>query len=95
MALPKRVLVKSMVNGVVHSYYTDQDTADMMLARGDATPANDGTRTIHLRHTFARGNVKHWRKVTNRSTHGAALYSTMQLVSGCQEGRNTGGRRRG
>ena len=41
----------------------------------------------------ARGEQRTWGKVTNRSKNGAALFSTMQLVPGVSQGRNTGGKR--
>jgi len=41
----------------------------------------------------ARGEQRSWRKVTERSKSGAAMYSSMQLVPGVSTGKNTGGGR--
>ena len=77
------------------SYTVTRDRAEAMVARGTAQWAADGTRCIREIKVAARGQVRHWRKVTNRSVNGAALYSSMQLVPGSQEGRNTGSRHKG
>lgn len=77
------------------SYTVTRERAEAMVARGTAHWLNDGTRVIREIKVAARGQVRHWRKVTNRSTNGAALYSSMQLVPGSQEGRNTGSRHKG
>lgn len=66
--------------------------AEIMVARGHARWAGDGTRRIFELKVSARGSLRSWRKVTNRSKSGAALYSTMQLVPGVSQGRNTGAR---
>lgn len=66
-----------------------------MVVRGLAKWATDGTRRIFEVSVKPRGTGRYWRKVTNRSKSGAALYSTMQFVEGVQEGRNTGGKRKG
>jgi hypothetical protein len=66
--------------------------AEVMVARGHARWAADGTRRIHETRTSGRGELRSWRKVTNRSKSGVALYSTMQLVPGVSQGRNTGAR---
>jgi hypothetical protein len=67
--------------------------AEVMVARGVARWLGDGTRRIQEVRTAARGSLRSWRKVTNRSRSGAALYSSMQLVPGVSQGRNTGGKR--
>lgn len=74
------------------SYTVTRDKAEVMVSRGTAQWCADGTRCIREIRIQARGQVRHWRKVTNRSASGASLYSTMQLVPGSQEGRNTGAR---
>lgn len=77
------------------SYTVTRERAEAMVARGTAKWRADGTRCIFEVKIAARGQVRHWRKVVNRNQYGAALYSTMQLVPGSQEGRNTGARGRG
>lgn len=66
--------------------------AEVMVAAGRARWAADGTRRLYEVKVQSRGDLRSWRKVTNRSTSGAALYSTMQLVPGVSSGRNTGAR---
>ena len=66
--------------------------AEIMVARGQAEWIGNGTRCIRETKVAVRGESRSWRKVTNRSKHGAALYSTMQLVPGVSQGRNTGAR---
>lgn len=74
-------------------YTVTRTRAEVMVARGTARWADDGTRRIYEVKVAARGTLRSWRKVTNRSKNGAALYSSMQLVPGVSQGRNTGGRR--
>ena len=73
-------------------YTVTMARAEVMVARGFACWATDGTRRIHETRIASRGELRMWRKVTNRSKSGAALYSTMQLVPGVSQGRNTGAR---
>ena len=76
----------------IPDYYVSSDKAAMMVAAGRAVSAGDGTRRIFERNVRPRGESRYWRKVTNRSKNGAALFSTMQLVPGVSQGRNTGAR---
>lgn len=76
-------------------YTVTMARAEVMVARGHARWATDGTRRIHETKTSGRGELRSWRKVTNRTKNGAALYSTMQLVPGVSQGRNTGARHSG
>ena len=73
-------------------YTVTMARAEVMVARGHARWAVDGTRRIHETRTSGRGELRSWRKVTNRTKNGAALYSSMQLVPGVSQGRNTGAR---
>lgn len=63
-----------------HSYYATSKEVDILLARGQATRALDGTKRVYLQHTRPRGSNREWRKVTNRTKNGAALFCSMQLV---------------
>jgi|HubBroStandDraft_2_1064218.scaffolds.fasta_scaffold615724_1 hypothetical protein len=76
-------------------YFVSQRQADIMVARGQARPLDNGTRAIKETRVSVRGEQRSWRKVTNRTVNGAALYSSMQLVPGVSQGRNTGARHRG
>jgi hypothetical protein len=93
MASPRNKLIKVIPHMVAaYPYTVTRERAEIMVARGQARWDSIGTSTIHEVKIAARGQVRHWRKVTNRSVNGAALYSSMQLVPGSQQGRNTGGR---
>ena len=74
-------------------YAVTMARAELLVARNEARWASDGTRRIFEIRVHSRGQLRSWRKVTNRSKSGAALYSTMQLVPGVSQGRNTGARR--
>lgn len=67
--------------------------AEAMVARGSAKwDTESGLRRLLEVKVSARGNLKVWRKVQNRTALGAPLYSSMQLVTGVSSGRNTGSR---
>jgi hypothetical protein len=82
MAQPKRVLVVAMLRSgeQSHSYYVSQAQADIMIARGDARPADDGTRRILAIHTRPRGTVREWRKTASYDPDTRVSIPTMQLV---------------
>lgn len=73
-------------------YAVTLSRAELMIARCEARWASDGTRRLFEVRIHSRGQLRSWRKVTNRSKYGASLYSTMQLVPGVSQGRNTGAR---
>ena len=74
-------------------YAVSQSKAEAMVARGTARWDTDsGLRRLLEIRTSARGQLRHWRKVQNRTALGAPLYSSMQLVAGVSSGRNTGSR---
>lgn len=88
-----KVIPYGNVDAPRSAYEVTRERADMMILRGQAKWANDGTRTLYECKVSARGSLRTWRKVTNRSKSGASLYSSMQLVPGVSQGRNTGGRK--
>lgn len=82
MAQTKRVLVVAMFAGQrQHSHYVSRQRADIMLARGQARSADNGTNTIVLCSVKPRGELREWCTITNRTKNGAALFVTMQLVT--------------
>lgn len=89
---PVMVIPHAIVNGQRKPYPVSMSRAEVMVARGFARWLADGTRRIQEVKSAARGQLRSWRKVTNRSKSGAALYSSMQLVPGVSQGRNTGSR---
>lgn len=91
---PVTVIPYSSADSGRKPYTVSRSRAEAMVARGAARWAADGTRRIHETKVSARGNLRSWRKVTNRTENGAALYSSMQLVPGVSQGRNTGARHR-
>jgi hypothetical protein len=95
MDRPVQVIPYALATGPRKTYAVTQTRAEVMVARGQAKWLNDGTRCIRETKALARGESRSWRKVTNRSKSGAALYSSMQLVPGVSQGRNTGARHRG
>jgi primase-polymerase (primpol)-like protein len=87
-----QVIPYMLADGPRKTYSVSLEQAEIMVARGAARWTNDGTRTIRETKVSVRGESRSWRKVTNRTKNGAALYSTMQLVPGVSQGRNTGAR---
>ena len=87
-----QVVPYASTTGTRQPYYVSLEQAEILVARGSARWFNDGTRRVYEIKTAARGESRSWRKVTNRSTNGAALYSSIQLVPGVSQGRNTGSR---
>ena len=67
---------------IPHSYYVSRAKAEVMLARGHARLADNGTRTIVLCHVRPRGmHNRIWRIVVNRSDkYGVPLFSSYQWV---------------
>ena len=97
--MPDKRLVQVVPYGSADSarkpYAVTMHAAELMVARGTARWAGDGTRRVYEMRTAARGESRYWRKVQNRTALGAPLYSSMQLVSGVSQGRNTGARTSG
>ena len=89
---PVTVIPFATSTGAGKTYMVTLAKADTMIARGQAQWLFDGTRCIKETRLAVRGELRSWRKVTNRSKNGAALYSSMQLVPGVTQGRNTGSR---
>ena len=89
------VVPYGIADGSRKPYTVSLKAAELMVARGAGRWAGDGTRRVYEQRTSVRGEARSWRKVTNRSASGAALYSTMQLVPGVSQGRNTGARTSG
>ena len=79
-----RYLVSAMPrNGepISHTYYVSRDTAEIMLARGQARLADNGTRTLILVHTHPRGESSRvWRKTPCYDPATRTTVHTMQLV---------------
>ena len=87
-----QVIPYSSADGPRKAYLVPVHRAEIMVARGQAEWIGNGTRCIRETKVAVRGEFRSWRKVTNRSKSGAALYSSMQLVPGVSQGRNTGAR---
>lgn len=87
-----QVIPYGSADGPRKTYLVPVHKAEIMVARGRAEWVGNGTRCIRETKVAVRGESRSWRKVTNRSKSGAALYSSMQLVPGVSSGRNTGSR---
>lgn len=75
--------VPAMVNG--HrpaSIQMSRERAEMEVARGLATWADDGTRRIFARSVRPRGTVRHWAKTRCYDPDTRSTVHTMQLVPG-------------
>lgn len=71
-------LVINRANGT--SYKLPRNRVELMIARGDADLAKDGTRRVYVRTTKARGQRREWRKTASRDPQTGASVSVMQLV---------------
>lgn len=71
-------LVINRGNG--NSYRLPRARVEVMIARGDADYATDGTRRVYVRHTNARQLRREWRKTASRDPQTGASVSVMQLV---------------